>query len=159
MNSLVRTVLLVSLALNIALGASLAWMVLQPQPTRGEMRAREGRPMFHPEQLRRALPAERSELIDSVLAAHRAGMRVRLTELAGAREAVREAVQHEPFDRNALDAAFADLRESERRTAQEAQALIGDLLQQLTPEERAQLSGLFTHPGRRGQRPPRETPR
>ena len=159
MNSLVRTVLLVSLALNIALGASLTWLVLQPPPTREETRGRKARPLLHPEQLRRALPAERGELIDNVLEAHRAAMRAHLNELAAARDRVRDAVRHEPFDRSALDAAFAQLRESERQTAEEAQALISDLLQQLTAEEREQIAPLFAHPGRRGQRPPSVEPR
>lgn len=154
-----RYILLASLALNLALGVSLAWLAFKPGHPPAEARSREPRPMFHPEALRRALPAERRELIDGVLASHREAMHARIGRMAQAREGVREAMRADPFERERLDAAFAKLREDESRTAQEAHALLADLAAKATPEERERLSSLIAgrHRGERGER--RERPR
>lgn len=149
-----RYILLASLALNLALGVSLAWLAFKPGHPPAEARAREPRPMFHPEALRRALPKERGELLDAVLASHRDAMHARIDRMAQAREGVREAMRAEPFERERLDAAFAQLRDTESRTAQEAHALLADLATQATPQERERLAGLLggRHRGERGER-------
>lgn len=150
----IRYILLASLALNLALGVGLAWLAARPGHPPAEARAREPRPMFHPDALRRALPEGRRELIDGVLASHREAMHARIGRMAQAREGVREAMAAEPFERERLDAAFAQLRDAESRTAQEAHALLADLATRATPEERERLSGLLAvrHRGERRER-------
>lgn len=137
-----RYLLLASLALNLALGVSLTWLTFKPGHPPAEALAREPRPMFHPEALRRALPAERRQLIDGVLASHRGAMHARIVHMRQAREGVREAIRATPFERERLDAAFTQLRESEARTAEQAHALLADLATQATPEERERLARL-----------------
>ena len=121
---------------------SLAWLAFKPGHPPAEARTREPRPMFHPEALRRALPTERHGLLDGVLATHRAAMHARIDRMAQAREGVREAMRTEPFERERLDAAFAQLRDTESHTAQEAHALLADLAAQATPQERERLARL-----------------
>ena len=137
-----RYLLLASLALNLALGASLTWLAFKPGHAPHQTHAREPRPMFHPEALRRALPAERRPMIDAVLASHRQAMHARIDRMRQAREAVREAIRAEPFERERLDAAFAQLRESETLTAEQAHRLLADLAAQATPQERERLARL-----------------
>ena len=48
-----RYLLLASLALNLALGASLTWLAFKPGHAPHQTHAREPRPMFHPEAVRR----------------------------------------------------------------------------------------------------------
>lgn len=150
----IRFILLASLALNLALGVSLAWLALRPGHPPADARMREPRPMFHPDSLRRALPEQRGALLDAVLASHREAMHARIGAMVQAREGVREAMRAEPFGRSALDGAFAELRNKEYQTAEEAHALIADLATRLTPEERERLSGLIgtRHRGERRER-------
>ena len=138
-----RLIFLASLALNLALGASLAWLAFQPGRPAAEARTRMPPPMFHPEALRRALPKERGELLDAVLAQHREAMHARIRVQSQARADVREALRAEPFDRSRLEEAFARLRETEASTAQEAHALLVDLATRATPKERARLSRIM----------------
>ena len=149
-----RYILLASLALNLALGVGLIWLAFKPGHPPAEARTREPRPMFHPEALHRAMPEARRDLVDSVLANHRQAMHARIDRMSQAREGVREAMRAEPFERERLDAAFTQLRESESLTAQEAHALLADLVTQATPEERERLSGLLgsRHRGERRER-------
>lgn len=153
----IRIILLTSLALNLALGVGLAWRVLHPGQPPAASHQREPRPMFHPEALRRALPKERSELLDSVLAQHREAMHARIQHMHQAREDVREAMQAVPFERERLDAAFAQLRVTESQTAEEAHALLADLASRATPEERERLTRMLG--GSRGMRPRHERTR
>ncbi|MCX7562358.1 periplasmic heavy metal sensor [Xanthomonadaceae bacterium XH05] len=151
-----RYILLASLALNLALGVGLAWVVFHSRPVPAEMRHREPRPMFHPGSLRHALSEERGELVDAVMAKHREAMHARIGHMAKARDAVREALQAEPFEPARLDDAFAQLRASESRTAEEAHALLADLASRATPEERQRLARLIgpRHRGERRERTP-----
>ncbi len=139
----VRLILLASLALNLALGASLAWLVFQPGRAALETRQRETPTMFRPEALRRALPKERSEVVDAVLARHRDAMHTRIRAQSQARDGVREALRAEPFERSQLEDAFARLRDAEGHTAEEAHALLVDLASRATPEERERLSRIM----------------
>ena len=158
----VRWLLLASLVANLAFAS---WFVLQaPWRHHG---GREGRHAPLPQLVdlrtfRRALPPERRDVAEAAFAAHRPALRARIGELFEARRAVRDAIRAEIFDRAALDAAFVRLRAAEAAAAEQAQSVLGDALQQLTPEERRQFSDLVPHrPARadgRREREPRDPP-
>jgi hypothetical protein len=139
-----RIVLLLSLALNIALGTML-WMhgPWRDGRDRGSHRAPPGLHLFDVRALKRSLPAERQKVLDDAIAVHREPMRAALGRLFEARIAVRDAIRAPAYDRAALDAAFAQLRSAEATTAGEAQAMLGDVLDAATPEERVTLSEMM----------------
>ena len=93
-------------------------------------------------------------LVDAVAARHRETMRVRIERMDEARATVREALRAEPFDRAALDDAFAGLREADSRTAAEAHALISEVAAEANPSERERLSRLMEGRRRRGNHHP-----
>jgi hypothetical protein len=159
-----RLLLLVSLGLNLMFGAWL-WVHAPwrhggsgsgwrhaPVPQLLDLRA-----------FRRALPTPRQGVVDAVFEQHRPAMRERLDELFAARRDVHRAIRAEPFDRAILDRAFHALRESESAAADQAQTMVADVLQQLTPTERAALAELVPrrrshdHTRRREQRPDPES--
>ncbi len=148
MTRFLRFILVASLTLNLALGAGVAWLVFQSSRPTAQSQAREARPMFRQDALRQALRPERGPLVDRVLAHHRDTMRAHIGRLSEARAGVREAILAEPFERPRLDTAFARLREVEGSTAQEAHALLSDLVEQAEPEERQRLARLVSvrHP-------------
>lgn len=147
-----RYLLLFSLALNLSLGVALAWFhwhrpaVAEAPPPRGAM--------FRHDALRDALAPRRGGLVDAVAARHRETMRVRIERMDEARATVREALRAEPFDRAALDDAFAGLREADSRTAAEAHALISEVAAEANPSERERLSRLMEGRRRRGNHHP-----
>jgi Spy/CpxP family protein refolding chaperone len=140
-----RVVLLLSLALNLGLGAWL-WMHAPWDHAQGHTHGR-GHPgvsqLLDLRRFRHALPPERQHVLEKPFDTHRAEMRARIGRLIDARRAVRDAIRAEPFDRDALDVAFARLREAEAATAGEAQALLGDALELATPQERQQMAELM----------------
>lgn len=139
-----RFILVASLTLNLALGAGVAWLAFQSSRPTTQSQARDPRPMFRPDALRQALRPERGPLVDRVLENHRDTMRAHIGRLSEARAGVREAILAEPFERQRLDAAFARLREVEGSTAQEAHALLSDLVEQAEPAERQGLARLVS---------------
>lgn len=142
MSRSIRILLIVSLALNLTLGAGLAWWGWQVHRNQTNAARFDGRPMFRPDALRASLRGERSELVDRVMAHHRDRMRNQIQSLRQAREDVRAAMLAEPFQRERLDAAFAQLRSAEASTATEAHALVGDLVEQAEPRERQRIARL-----------------
>jgi hypothetical protein len=139
-----RIVLLLSLALNVALGTML-WMhgPWRSGGDRGAHRAPPGLHLFDVRALKRSLPAERQKVLDEAIAVHREPLRAALGRLFEARLAVRDAIRAPAYDRAALDAAFAQLRSAEATTAGEAQAMLGDVLDAATPQERIALSEMM----------------
>ena len=150
MTRLSRFILIASLSLNLALAAGLGWLAWQSNRAAPESHTRQPRAMFHSDALRRALPPERGPFVDRIVSQHRENMRDHIEQLSLARAGVREAILAEPFTRQALDDAFARLRETEGSTAQEAHTLLSDLVEQAEPDERARLARLV--PERRGRR-------
>ena len=145
-----RVLLLASLALNIVLGVALLIAAPWSDPPRDGMRGRHGGVfpgLIDPRALRAALGPERQDALDGILQSHREAMRTHLGALFEARRAVRDAIVAEPFDRAALDAAFEDLRSAEAATANEAQALFGDVLAQTSMAERQRLAELMPRRG------------
>jgi hypothetical protein len=146
-----RIALLLSLALNLALLVFVAW---HHGPWRDADRGRHAPPLphlFDVRALRRAIPPEREGAVRPIFEVHRPQMRARLHDLFAARGDVREAIAAEPFDRSALESAFARLREADRATAEEAQAMLAELLAAATPEERKKMSELMARGGSRAR--------
>ncbi|MCB1567565.1 MAG: periplasmic heavy metal sensor [Xanthomonadales bacterium] len=159
MNPATRLLLIVSLALNLALGGGLAWWAWQNHQAQSMTSTREGRPMFHPDALRGALHGDRGALVDRVVAHHRERMRSQIQALRQARRDVQTAMLAEPFQREQLDAAFSQLRAAETLTATEAHALVGDLVEQAEPRERQRMARLVDGGrGRHRMRPPPPSP-
>lgn len=133
--------LLASLALNIAVLSGLAVHAFDHgrHERRDAPSAMGGRgAMFpHPMLLRRALSDERRAVAEAVMQEHREDIRGSLRALADARADVHAAMAAEPFDRAALDRAFVALRERDAQAATEVQAMLAELMVELTPEERA----------------------
>ena len=158
MTRLPRFILVASLSLNLALGAGLGWLAWHSNQAAPEPQTRSARALFHSETLRRALPPERGAVVDRVLAHHRDTMRAHIDELTQARAGVREAILAEPFTRQGLDEAFARLRAAEGDTAQEAHALLADLVEQAEPQEREHLARLIPARGKHRRRHSRHRP-
>lgn len=146
MSRTARVLLLASLALNVILAVALLIAAPWSESPRDGSRGRHGGVfpgLIDPRALRAALAPERQDALDAVLQAHREAMRTHLGALFEARREVRSAIVADPFDRAALDAAFERLRHAEAATANEAQALLGDVLVQTTAAERQRLADLM----------------
>lgn len=162
MSRTARVLLLASLALNIVLGVALLIAAQWSDSPRDGSRGRHGGVfpgLIDPRALRAALAPERQDALDAVLQTHREAMRTHLGALFEARRDVRAAIVADPFDRAALDAAFARLRDAETATANEAQALLGDVLVQTTAAERQRLADLMPRRPGRHRDSDRNTPR
>lgn len=146
-----RVALLLSLALNLALLVFVGW---HHGPWRDDGRGRHAPPLphlFDVRALRRVIPPERADVLKPIFEAHRPEMRSRLHELFAARGDVRRAIAAEPFERAQLESAFARLREADRATAEEAQAMLAELLAVATPDERRKMSELMARGGSRAR--------
>ena len=146
-----RIALLLSLALNLALAAMVAW---HHGPWRGEGRGRHAPSLphlFDVRALRRVIPEERRHVLTPVFEKHRPEMRTRLHALFAARGDVRQAIAAEPFDPVALESAFARLREADRATAEQAQAMMAEVLAVATPEERRRMAEVMARSASRGR--------
>jgi Spy/CpxP family protein refolding chaperone len=141
-----RVALLISLALNVALLAVL-WMHAPWNDDRSERRGghRSGpiQQLFDVRALKRSLPPERQQVINQAIEGRRDTLRAGLAELFDARREVRTAIQAQPYDRASLESAFSRLRAAEDATAAQAQAMLGDVLDAITPDERAELAKLI----------------
>jgi uncharacterized membrane protein len=148
----VRWALLLSLAINVALIAVLAWQHA-PWRERGGYGRHAAIPhLLDVRALRGALTPERESILRPVLEAHRENIRGRLGDLFRARRALRETIAAEPFDAAALEAAFAQLRAADAATASEAHAMLVEVLAAATPEERKKMAELMAKRGPRGGR-------
>ncbi|HET6602671.1 MAG TPA: periplasmic heavy metal sensor [Xanthomonadaceae bacterium] len=151
----VRWMLVGSLALNVALVAGMGWHYFElPKRHAKAMYMHGDRFMPSPRLLRQGLPEERHGVVDAVLDRHRPTIRGAVREVFQARGDVHDAMEAEPFDAAALERAFAALRERDVAAASAVQAMLGDLMGQLTPEERSSVTELMHrhHHGRRGGR-------
>lgn len=142
-----RLLLLASLALNIALGVALIARAPWTGTRHGPHHAAPLPGLVDLRALRQHLSPGREDVVDAAFAAHRDALRPRLMQLFEARREVRAAIRAEPFERATLDAAFARLRQAETEVASEAQALLGDLLEGATPQERERIAELMPRRG------------
>ena len=137
-----RWLLVASLALNVALLAGLGWAHLDGDDHRDgpRMHLARGTMMPSPHLLRGVLSEERQAVVDAVLAEHRQAIRGNVREVFRARTAVHALMTAETIDRAALDRAFADLRARDAEAATAVQAMLTELMSELTPEERRALA-------------------
>lgn len=136
----VRWVLLASLALNVALGAALALPWLAPdhdRPRHARMHGRDHMPS--PRHVRRVLGEERADVVEAVMKRHRPDIRATFPPLREARRAAHAAIAADPFDAAALERAFAELRARDADSKTAIQAMLVELMAQLTPAERAKV--------------------
>jgi uncharacterized membrane protein len=136
-----RWLLVASLALNVGLLSGIAWKYLDRDdpPQRKLVRVTRGAMMPSPHLLRRALPEERRAVVDAVLAEHHDRIHASVGAVFEARTRVHALVTAETLDRPALDQAFADLRARDAEAAIAVQAMLTELVTELTPEERRAL--------------------
>ena len=156
---IVRVALLSSLALNLILGG---WLMSRAAWGPRNLPHAQHATLPHLADLRafrRALPEARQAAVDRSVDRHRPAMRERVGGLFAARRAVRAAMRAEPFDRAALDAAFAQLRQAESEAAESAQTLMGDVFEAATPVERAALADLVPRHARNRERAHHQHPR
>lgn len=154
-----RWLLVASLALNVGLLSGIAWKYLDRDdpPKRIHLRMARGTMMPSPHLLRRALPEDRRAVVDAVLAEHHEQIHASVGAVFEARARVHALVTAETLDRPALDRAFADLRARDAEAATAVQAMLTELVTELTPEERRALGEavLRHHPRlHRGGEPP-----
>ena len=138
-----RVLLVVSLALNVAVAAGFAWHHFNGHEGRRDghrMLVVRGAMMPNPRVLRAVLSEERQAVVDAVLAEHRLAIRSNVREVFQARTAVHDLMTADTIDRAALDRAFADLRARDAEAATAVQAMLTDLVTELTPEERRALA-------------------
>ena len=135
--SLVRWVLLASLALNVVLGAALALPWLASDHDRPRHARTHGRDhMPSPRHVRRVLGEDRADVVEAVMKRHRPDIRATFPPLREARRAAHAAIAADPFDGAALERAFADLRARDADSKAAIQAMLVELMAQLTPAER-----------------------
>ena len=149
-----RWLLVASLALNAALLAGIAWEHFDRDgPRRGRFAHHaSGTMMPNPMMLRGALPEERRAVVDEVLERHRGRIRETVRDVFDARADAHALMIAETVDPQALDRAFANLRERDAEAAQAVQAMLADLVSRLTPEERRALGDAMHRSHRGGPR-------
>lgn len=144
-----RWLLVVSLALNLAVIAGIAWHHLgDGEHRRARMHAMHA-PMPNPMLLRRVLSEERQAVVDATLDAHRPRIRASVRAVIAARREAHALMTAETLDPQALDAAFETLRQRDAEAAAAVQAMLTDLLPKLTPEERQKLGEAMHRPRHR----------
>jgi len=148
-----RVLLVVSLGLNVAVLAGFGWRHFDHHDGRhGGPRghsAMRGTMMPSPRVLRQVLPEDRRAVVDTLLEKHRRRIRDAVREVFAARAKVHELMVADSIDRDALEAAFANLRARDAEAAVAVQAMLTELATELTPEERRALADAV---GKRGGR-------
>lgn len=155
-----------SLLLNVVLVSALGTILLRtmhPPPPAHDSSLR----LPDPHRMEALLAPERRGLVRDTFLRHRESIHPQVHELRRARRAVGRAMRAEPLEVEALGKAFERQRDAEAATAREIHAMLVDLVQQLTPEERRALNRLMREgrrdrDGRRSDRrdvaPPSPTP-
>lgn len=157
-----RIALLASLLLNAALAGALAahWLRDGAAPAVDEPAERVRAPS--PDRLGRELAPGQRALMREVFERHRGGMRERIEATRVSRRDVADALRAEPFDRAALAAAFAGLRDHETEAAAASHAMLLDLADRLDASGRERLAARIERAGhhramhRRMPKPPTE---
>lgn len=137
----------VSLLLNALLVSALGTVLLRSVPSSPPGHDSSLR-LPDPHRMERLLPPERRQLVRATFQRHRESIHPHVHDLRRARRAVAGAMRTEPLEIDTLREAFATQREAEAATAREIHAMLIDLVQQLTPEERRALNKLMRE-GRR----------
>lgn len=130
--NLLLIVLLISIGANLFFIGGITYRSLSLQ------QARDGRPL--PPNLGwlvRDLSEERRAELDAILRSSAEDVRPMRGEIFAAQRTVNELMSAEPFDAEALQSAFAELRAASDRYQETTQSQITAILEQLTPEERS----------------------
>ena len=120
----VAIVLFASLALNLFLGGVMVGGVLAPRQDAAAGPGGFGGLIANMRQVAAELPPDQQAALHEAMGRHRSEIRQDLVALRDARQATLAALAAEPFDRQAVEAAFAELL----RRSQAAQAAIQDAI-------------------------------
>ena len=144
----VRFLLIGSLALNLFGIGAIAADAIMDRDGHGGLFGHGRPPRFmglpSPRELREVLPESDQDKLKQLLEANRPQFRQRLDALFAARQDVADAIKAEPFDRAAVEIAFAALREREAAMAAGTQNWLIDFIAGLDPEARAKVAELLT---------------
>jgi uncharacterized membrane protein len=139
-----KRTLTLSLALNLfLLGAVTAGVVTRytwpppPSPAHG------GPFLPSPRELRAVLSPGDREVLDDVFKAHRGEFRPMIDTLMESRRQAAAALQAEPFDPQALSAAFDAVDMRDQTVTKQAQAVMVELAGKLGPDGRKAIAGLL----------------
>lgn len=150
-----RYLLLLSLALNLGLGAAFVAMHWHhPSGPSSSMERRWAR-IPNPRMLAGALDEADRKILLEVVETHRGKLGEQFRPLGGARRELAEALRAEPFDPAAMQRAFDQMRDSESGTAQAMHAFMLDLATRVSPAGRQRIADQLER-GRHGHRHERE---
>ena len=141
-----RWVLLVSLGLNVALGTALLLPWAMPahfHHARHHAPGHGGDHLPSPRHMRRVLGPQRAADVEAVMERHRPAIRATFGPLREARQHAHAVLQSDPFDPEALQQAFAELRARDAETAAAVQAMLAEVAATLSAEERRRLAKSF----------------
>jgi uncharacterized membrane protein len=136
--------LLVSLSVNLLLGGLIAgWHLRDPGPRHPN--ASLERPIERPvqallERMTARLEPDERRVFHATLQAHRADLQAAREEVKIARQKLRRILNADLFDREAMDAAFADVRARTNAFQAVLQGAIADAAESLSPEARRRLA-------------------
>jgi uncharacterized membrane protein len=88
----------------------------------------------------RVLPEARHDEARAMFAANRGELEAQLEQMQGVHQHIADAIAAEPFDEQALLAAFAARRDQVVKMHATVQGQLVSILEQLTPEERAEVA-------------------
>lgn len=155
----IRYLLLLSLALNLALGAALVAMHWQHRhPGHAEAGERRWARVPTPRHLLRVLEEPDRTILREVFQRHRENLRSHYHPLGVARRELAEALRAEPFDPAAMQRAFDRMRGAEGGTANAMHAFMLELATRISADGRQRIARQLEkrHTGEhRGERPPR----
>jgi uncharacterized membrane protein len=131
-----RILLIVSLCLNLFLiGVVAAGLVAARQ--REAMGAGPGNSPFHPRNLAAMLPPAGKDKVEQITRENRSKFMPVLREVRQSRLEAFRVLQQEPLDKAKFVAALDDVRRADAKLADEGQRVVVEILEKLTPEERA----------------------
>lgn len=144
-----RYLLLLSLALNLGLGASLVASHWHHRPDEPSASERRWARIPDPRMFARSLDEADRKVLSAVLEAHRPALGAHFRPLGVARRQLAEALRAEPFDPAAMQQAFEGMRGAEAGTAQAMHAFMLELATKVSPAGRQRIAD---HLERRGHR-------
>lgn len=151
-----RWLLLLSLALNLGLGAALGAMHWQHQHgSHSSADERRWARIPNPRMLARSLDEADRRILLEVVETHRDQLGARFRPLGAARRELAAALRAEPFEPAAMQAAFARMRDSESGTTEAMHAFMLELATRVSADGRKRIADQLER-GRHGHRHERE---
>lgn len=135
-----RLLLLLSLALNLALGSTLLVQHLRSDTPGTASEERRWSRMPSPRHLARVLDEGDRQILLALAEQHRQPLSRSYRPLGQARRSLAQALRAEPFDPDALQAAFEQTREHQAATGAAMNAFMLDLTRQISPEGRHKIA-------------------